>query len=174
MKKKKEMINLGVDIHIHIVENNKIIKKDIFDGRNYDWFDKLQGGYNELQREYNYLKISQGFSTQTPKSIIEKYSEKFYYGHRHIKVKDFNEWFIKYRPDLDAGWVTTYDKWLIERKGVSISEIEYYKELPEDANINDMHFIEFECPYDCSKWLYEYLINNNIDENADIIYCFDC
>ena len=83
-----------------------------------------------------------------------------YFDFRAIKVNDYINWFRKYRPDKDAGWVSTYDKWRIENKGYIPEDIDHY--LDPEANPADMHFIEIEKKYDCAKWLYDYIIDNNI------------
>ena len=162
---------MGADIHMSIVKNNRYLAKNIYNGRNSEWFDNLQGeGWKD---EYNELPIKYGYSNQTPENYKEKYNENnYYYGFRYINVGDFKNWFIKYRPDKDAGWVTTYEKWKIENKRWVPDDVKHY--LDKEDNIDDMHFIEFENPYDCSKWLYDYCIKHHISNKADIIYCFDC
>ena len=161
---------MGVDIHMYICKEKKIIAEDIFDGRNSEWFANLQNeGWDD---EYSHLPNEYGFGNHAPEEIINKYSNEIgYYGFYHMNVKDFMEWFQKYQPDKDAGWVSTYDKWRMENKEYIPEEL--YHELPKDARIEDMHFVEFIKPYDCSKWLYYYLVNNKIDKEADIVYFFD-
>lgn len=154
---------------MHIVKDNVYIKEDIFDGRNTEWFRNMmqQGGSDE----YDYLPIRYGLSPKAPKSLNqEKLAKDGYFGFYHIQVKAFLDWFCKYRPDMDAGWVTTYDKWRAENKGYT-PELMYT--LPEDARIEDMHFITITNSYDCSTWLYQYLKKNRINKNADITYWFD-
>lgn len=154
---------------MHIVKDNAYIKENIFDGRNTEWFRNMmkQGGSDE----YDYLPLGYEISPQSPDSINqEELEKKKYYGFHYIRVGAFLNWFNQYRPDMDAGWVTTYDKWRVENKGY-IPELMY--SLPEDARIEDMHFITVTNPYDCSAWLYQYLKENEIDANADITYWFD-
>lgn len=160
---------MGMDIHLFIVKNKQYIAKDIFDGRNREWFYNMMGeGNNDV---YNNLSISYGVSNETPNEWNENFKkEDGYFDSRFINVKAFKDWFNKYRPNVDAGWVSTYDKWAYETKNI---EPEVYYRLPKDVNINDMHFIEIENKWDCSKWLYDYLIDNQIDDNAYIQYCFD-
>ena len=161
---------MGIDIHMSIVKNKEYIAEDIFDGRNSEWFGNLQK--EGWENEYDELPARCGYSDQSPADYILKYTtERYYYGFFFINVKDFKDWFIKYRPDKDACWVTTYDKWRIENKGYIPENPQHY--LSCEDNINDMHFVEIENIYDCSKWLYNYLIDNHISDDADIIYCFD-
>ena len=40
--------------------------------------------------------------------------------------------------------------------------------------IEDMVWVEFNDKYDNSTWLYNYLDENNIPDDAWIVYCFDC
>lgn len=165
---------MGMDIHMNIVYNGEVIAKDIFDGRNTNWFLNLQGCDNDFG--YSYLPTVVGVSPQATEEHYKAYENRIdntYFGFYYIKVKDFLKWFIKYRPDLEAGWVSTYDKWLVERKHAKLDDIEIYTYLPDDVNLNDMHFIEVEKEYENSDWLYHYLIDNKIPEDADINYYFD-
>lgn len=161
---------MGVDIHMHIYKDGEILEKDIFDGRNSAWFSNMQKeGWNN---EYDYLPVHWGFPKDFPEELTNKYvHENGYYGQCHILVKDFIEWFWKYRPDLKAGWATTYEKWCYEKKGEIPEDLPIV--LPADANLNDMHFIEYENVWDCSKWLVDYLPKHQIPSDAYIVYCFD-
>lgn len=159
---------MGMDIHMALVKNNEYVKENIFDGRNSDWFNNMMGnGWDDL---YDKLPINYGLSDQTPVEYEEKYKD-WCFDYHYVNVKNFKEWFQKYRPDIDAGWVSTYDKWRIEKKGYIPKDILHY--LPEDANPADMHFVEVINPYDCSAWLFTYLVENDIEDDVDIVYCFD-
>lgn len=164
---------MGKDIHMFIVDNKKeVIESDIFPGRNSIWFANLknEGGY----KEYNYLPIVLGWpKIVVPQTLKEKFSkEDGYFDFYHVKVEYFKEWFLKYRPNIDAGWATTYEAWAIKNKGYNPGYLP--KELDEDANLHDSTFIEYKRCDDCSEWLYNYLVENNIDKDAFIVYCFDC
>lgn len=161
---------MGKDIHLNIVQNGEYIKKEIFDGRNSEWFANLEGdGWDDC---YDHLDTEFGLSPQAPKELnIEKMREEGYFNFYYINVKKFKEWFQQYRPDIDAGWVSTYDKWRIENKGYIPENIFHY--LSEVENPADMHFIEITNQYDCSAWLFTYLVDHKIDDNADITYWFD-
>ena len=161
---------MGMDIHMNLVKDSEYLKRDIFDGRDPEWFLNLcQRGW---QDEYNKLNINFGLCPQSPKEINqEELIKKGYFDFCYINVKDFKEWFVEYRPDRDAGWVTTYDKWRIENKNYIPEYIDHY--LSKEDNINDMHFITITNPYDSSAWLYHYLIKNEIPDEADITYWFD-
>lgn len=161
---------MGVDITMSIVKDKKIIKKDIFDGRNTEWFNNLQG--RGIKEEYEYLPKSD-YEKQAPDTMkLEKLYDLDYYGFGCINVGDYKKWFYEYKPNYDAGWVTTYEKWKWDCKHIEPTEV--YKELPKDINPADWHFIEFKIPYDCSSWLVRYLLENNIEDDAYIIYYFDC
>ena len=161
---------MGMDIHLNIIHGNEIIAKEIFDGRNTNWFNKLKDANEGV---YEKLPIEYGTPEDAPQEIKDLEKEgPSYFGFRYIKVGDFKEWFRKYKPNVDAGWATTYEKWLIENKGYEPEELPH--ELPEDANLNDMYFIEYKSNWDdCSEWLYDYLIDNQILDNYTITYCFD-
>ena len=162
---------MGRDIHLSIVKNGEYLAENIFIGRNQEWFSDLLGdGWDDA---YDELPKNSGVSYQVPLNYEKKYNkDNFYYGFYYVHVKDFKQWYLKFRPDLDAGWVSTYDKWKYENKGILPSEVNHY--LNKDDNINDMHFIEFVNEYDCSRWLYKYIYDHGIPDDADIIYCFDC
>ena len=161
---------MGVDIHLTIVKDNTVIAEEIFPGRNTSWFQELDG--DGWQPEYDHLNSHYGHSEQTPKEYIEKY-ESWTYGARHINVKEYKDWFVKYRPDKHAGWATTYEKWEYENKGKVPEDLPISLTQLENYDINEMHFIEYEDEYDCSRWLYNYLIDNNIDDAADLDWCYD-
>ena len=163
------------NIYIFIVGKQGVIKSSIYPGRSHVWFDQLTDEGNYL--DYINLPIVFGWSPFTPENFKTRYSrDEGYYDHYHFKVKYFIEWFEKYRPDKDAGWVSTYDKWQYENKGVKPHKV--YQELSEIASEpwfceKDWHFIELEKEYDFSKLLYNFIKKNKIDENADVTYCFD-
>lgn len=164
---------MGMDITMYIIDENKIIAEDIFPGRNRSWFDNMMGeGEDE---EYNYLPAMRGipaFAAKLSEDLdVEKLREKFYFGFHSIKVCDYIEWYRTYKPDIDAGWVTTYDKWCWEHKCIMPEDV--YHTLPEDARIEDWHFIEFYNDYDNARWLFSYLVDNQIPANAYIVYYFD-
>jgi len=163
---------MGVDIHMFIVDKDKqILKEDIFDGRNSEWFNNLQDRGND--NVYDYCPIVYGWKPVCSKKLIRQYVDcQSYYGHFHISVKLFKEWFEKYNPHKEAGWVTTYEKWQIENQSYCPEDPKHF--LDDDDIIEDMHFVEWVNEFDCSLWLYDYLIDNNIPDNAWIVYCFDC
>ena len=61
---------MGTDIFMYLVKDNKIVKNDIYKGRDSEWFQHLQGDgwddiYDELPRHY-------GVSPQAPLSLEKK------------------------------------------------------------------------------------------------------
>lgn len=161
---------MGTDIYMYLVKDGKYVKEDIYKERNSDWFNNLQSnGWDEV---YDYLPVNYGLSPQAPTDLSEKHLEsRGYYGFRHISVKDFEDWFLKYLPDIHAGWFTTHDKWLYERKNI-IKEDNIKWFLDKDDNIHDYHFMEYIDENDQSLWLFDYLVRNNIEDDVDITYYF--
>lgn len=160
---------MGMDITMHITNSNgSVIKRDnIYDGRNSEWFNQLM--HHCCDDAYDNLDTYSGIPENANSQIVK--DKEWTFGHHYISVGEYKKWFEKYRPDIDAGWVTTRDKWLYERKGI-IPILKY--ELSEEDIPADMHFIEVEEKYDNSKWVYNYLIKNEdiLDEDL-IVYYFD-
>ena len=164
---------MGVDIHMNIIKDGKIIFPDIFDGRNSEWFNNLQG--KGWSYEYNHLPEYTGIPENCPEKIKDDFKKPMscgYYGFHYMTVGDFKKWYIKYRPDLKAGWASTYDKWRIEHKRY-IPECELPQYLGKEYNKEDMHFVEYIDYYECSRWLYKYLNEKDIPNDAYISYYFD-
>ena len=162
---------MGVDIHMYIVKNKEYIAKDIFDGRNTTWFNNMQGRGND--EVYDFLPLGYGISDEAPEDWTKHYEDRqSYFGHHYINVGKFKDWFLKYCPNEDAGWVTRYEAWAYKYKGIMPEYLQ--KKLDKDDVIADMEFITVTNQYDCSAWLCKYLIDNNIPNDAIIQYCFDC
>lgn len=162
---------MGMDIHMSVIRGGEYVKKEIFDGRNSEWFRNLQGeGWAD---EYDHLPTNWNLPEEVPADIMDDLkSDGGYFGFRWMTVSDFLDWFDKYRPDRDAGWVSTYDKWRIENKGYVPDDPQHY--LSDEDNRDDMHFVEFEDEYDCSRWLADYLRGEkDFLPNDIIIFYFD-
>lgn len=154
-----------------IFRNKATIAEDIFEGRNTTWFNNMMGRGND--EVYNSLPLGYGISDETPNKWASLYEDPgSYFGHHYIKVKEFKDWFEDKRPDIDAGWVTRYEAWAYKHKGIEPEVLQ--KRLWETDIIEDMKFIEVTNVYDCSAWLYCYLLDNDIPDDATIQYCFDC
>ena len=160
---------MGVDIHMNIYKNQELIAEDIFDGRNSNWFRNLQLDRGD-DLIYSHLAIHYGVAGQVPLDYKDKFDFD-YWGFYWFTVKDFKEWFLKYRPDVDAGWVTRYEAWAYKHKSIAPDYLR--KELNKDDVIEDMRFIKVANIYDCSAWLYQYLIEHDIPDDAVVQYCFD-
>lgn len=164
---------MGVDIHMYIVAKNGKMKFDnIFEGRNREWFDALQNQSCDVV--YDSCPIHRGLPECVPSKITDAQNHDIYYGFHYMNVSEFKTWFAEKRPDIDAGWCNTYDKWLYETKKIQPEVL--YRELSEDANPNDWHFIEVWNPYDCNCWLFNYLEDyaSYITDSDNIVYYFDC
>ena len=162
------MIKIGVDIHTFIVKDKKIIAENLYEGRNSDWFNNLQQGEDIEYDHFQWYKQF-GFSPQAPDELEKKYSkENGYYGFFYISVKDFKDWFDKYKPFLKAGWASKWDAWAIENKGYIPEYLSHYKSEEEDT------FIEYVDEYEPSSHIYDYLVHKDIPDDADIQIFFDC
>lgn len=165
---------MGVDIHLSIISKEGEYKfKEIYDGRDYEWFDNITGDYHS--EFYEHFPVRRGIPEHTPEDVVKHYTNEDdfgYYDFCYVNVGEFLEWFYETRPDVDAGWVSTYDKWLYEKKKI-IPELNQF--LGEEDNPYDFHFIEVENPWDSSRWLYDYILEHkDITEDDFIVYYFDC
>lgn len=166
---------MSADIHMFIVRKDKKPER-IFEGvRDPEWFDDISGnGYHD---EYEKLPIRGSISPFSDENIKDDYEncrEKLLYGFYYFNVGEFREWFIKCRPNIKAGWVTTYDNWRIKNNKWFPDEDDLSHVMLPDVNPDDQFFIEYEDPYDMSARLYDLLNDNNISDDADITYYFGC
>ena len=51
---------MGVDIHMFVVKDKEVLKEDIFEGRNSQWFNNLQGSY-VTDLAYDHLPAKNAF-----------------------------------------------------------------------------------------------------------------
>lgn len=165
---------MAVDIHMNIISKEGEYKyNDLFDGqRDSEWFDNLCSKYHSNSL-YDSFPRRYGIPDAVPEGIKKDLDEGSYYDFFHVKVGEFLEWFSNMRPDIDAGWVSTYEMWLYQAKGIIPEEIPH--ELDEDLNALDYHFIEIENPYDSTKELFNFIVEHkDIDPEDYIVYYFDC
>lgn len=161
---------MGMDIHMSIVKDGKILFDNIYDGRNTAWFNNLMG--KGCKWEYDYLKIKSGLSKQSPENQ-NNLEKDGYFGFNHINVGDFMEWYYEYKPFLDAGWITTRTEWLVKNKGYILDSDDVYYSLNEiDGNINDYVFSEFSI-HENSTFIKDFIVENEVLYGADICYYFD-
>ena len=165
---------MGVDIHMSIIsKEGEYRAKEIYDGRDTEWFDNISGDYRS--EFYEHFPMCRGIPEHVPDEIRRDYNDNSnfsYYDFCYVNVGEFLDWFEHTRPDIDAGWVSTYDKWLYETKGI-VPDLLHY--LEEDANPYDYHFIEVVNPWDSSAWLYNFIKNqSNATPEDYIVYYFDC
>ena len=161
---------MGMDIHMYLVHEGKILKNDMFNGRNSDWFRDLIGdGWHD---EYDHLPIkSYNVSDQAPEELKKEANEEGFFDHRTVTVGAYANWFWKYRPDKHASWVTTYDKWRFENKNWHPNEDNEKHQLDPEDRIEDWHFIEWDDEYDLGRWLYDEVKDTYSD--AEITFWFD-
>ena len=162
---------MGVDIHMSIISKDGESRcENIFDGRDTEWFDNISGNY--CSEFYQNFPLRNGLPDTIPEIIKKDQESGDFYNFFHVNVGEFLEWFLATRPDVDAGWVCTYDKWLYEKKNI-IPELAHW--LDEEDNPYDFHFIEIENPWDTTRWLYEFITERkDITSDDYIVYYFDC
>lgn len=152
---------MGMDIIMDICHQGKCLKSDIFDGRDRKWFDSLRDITDDE------LPIVYGKGNDAP--VNYSLDCPIY----HMNVGHFKHWYEIKKPYLNAGWTYKYDEWLLKTKGIEPDPENVYKhlDLKGDLVVEEMVFIEYET-YSSHTWLYNYLQENQIPDNASIVYWF--
>lgn len=164
---------MGMDIHVHVVnKNGEYIKKNLFDGRNRMWFQKI----DHEEDEYDYVKWIYDYEAEFVPVEVKKVfrSDEYsgYFGFKAVKVADLLNWYDRYRPDVDAGWIRRYDKWRWENKATAPDEIYHY--FDESMNVNDWVWVENLPKEDeCIKVIIDQIDNNQVNPNDYVIMYFD-
>lgn len=169
---------MGVDIDMMIMrEDGTVVMKDMFMGRNYDWFEKLQlCSGEEIYDEF--LPTFSGIPSFSPKSLQQAYvegEEEGCFGFHFMKVEDYLNWYDTYKPNIDAGWVSAYEKWKIERKNWKPEYLNRYR--PEDAAPGDAFFVECEVACNDTGIVEQIRDNEDVMRNKNqywIVYYFTC
>ena len=157
----------------NFIDNLKEGEWSIFDGRNREWFDNLMGNGNSSEYEWGRFPAHVGVEDDNiPQEWKDEYSKEMcYFGWHYITVKDFSNWFYKYSPHICGGWISKYDEFMLKYK--SIEPEEYYTCPDCISNFDGCVFATWENQYDCSKWLFEWLEDNKMPNDAVIVYRFD-
>ena len=144
---------MGADIHMRLIRKSTgfVVLDDLYDGRCLEWFDNLTGrGYNEV-----YSKLSWRFGL--PDCITEGEDFEIYqnphdyggYNFQWIPAKEYIDWYEKYRPYLDAGYLTEWENWAYEhsRYDPFKHEIRHYlADGDREENYIFREFIDKGCP----------------------------
>ena len=144
---------MGIDIHMSLVKKSTgfVIFDNLYDGRNSEWFNNLIGrGYDEV-----YSKLP--WNIGCPDCITEgegyeawcKSAEYGAYGFQWIPVQKYIKWYEKYRPYVDAGYVTEWENWAYENGRYNPFDYGIAHYIEDDANANHYIFREFineDCP----------------------------
>lgn len=168
---------MGMDCTIAICDNDgTIISDNICDFRNSEWFNLLQEEGCE-DTEYAYINWNYGIPDKVSKQIQEDYDNRIesgYFNFRWITADDYVNWFERYRPDISAGWMPTYDKWLYEKKHI-LNEDNMYRYLASVSlgERKEYQFVEIEKELDDSKYIYDYLMQNEYSKTWNLIFYFD-
>ena len=88
---------MGVDIHMSIIDKDgNIVKKEIFEGRNSEWFDNLTQRccHNEA---YTYLPVEHHLPKNCCAEIASEVDGSANgYNPCYIEVRDFIVWYYRY------------------------------------------------------------------------------
>lgn len=169
---------MGVDMDMMVMrDDGAVVMKDMFMGRDSDWFEKLQM-YSCEEIYDDFLPAFSGIPSFSPKELQRVYAEyegEGFYGFHFMKVEDYLNWYDTYKPNIDAGWVSAYEKWKIERRHWKPEYLTRYR--PEDAAPDDVFFVE--CEVLCHDTEIVEQIRDNEDVMRDkgrywIVYYFTC
>lgn len=145
---------------------------DFYDrlGRDYEWFDNLRGTgfdveYDYLDYRYDYKIRNEILDKDFPKDNLYECG----YDYNAIDVKDYLEWYNKYKPYYKAGWVSKYDKWLYDKKGIvpNDDKVTLYRE----ENDIDKEWLEYEKDY-CSDTILVEIIKEVTEKFPNVKYLF--
>ena len=167
---------MGVDIHMYLIDNKgNIINDNLYDERNYHWFDNITE--KGTDPEYKYYPAYYGLpkDIKIPKKIEDAHIIDYYYNFYYMKLKDYVDWFFEYRPHIRAGYFTEYDKWLIENKGYVPDEDEVITNVEAIEHPEVYIFMTYENIYNPDKKIISKIdITDDSIEDYYIIYYFDC
>ena len=180
---------MGMDMTLHIIDKDgNYIDKDIFDGRNSEWFGNFRGNGIGSDSTYDYWHPEDGIPENCPEDIKTLYDdctrpleenenawdrESYgYYGFCYASVGDWFKFVEQHHPEKEAGWATRYEEFQYRVKGIEYEDLPYF--LDKDDNINDYVWVEYDKKYDCSMWLYKLLKMSAVPETAYLVYYFDC
>jgi hypothetical protein len=164
---------MGVDIHMYVVSYGKYLSSDLFSGRNYLWFDKI----NNNEDEYAYLNWKYTLDENIPEDIRRWQKENNgYYGFKFVRISELLDWFETYKPNITAGWVHKIDAWKYRMKNIPIFEDDIYSCLENNAIVEDWEFLELPDPDDCMEYIINQIkeIPNLETENSYLVVYFDC
>lgn len=157
---------MGMDIYINVVDKDgNYIKKDLYDGRDSEWF------YNIIEElgEYYYVPWTYGTDLDyIPTEIKEMFDDGFRV--KSVKVADLLNWYDKYRPDIDAGYIRRYDKWRWETKAIPPDQICHFRDPDMDK---DWVWIEnVPTRHEPIKEIIDQIDNNQVNPNDYVIIYF--
>ena len=160
---------MGMDIHMKIVKDKKVILDNVFEGRNREWFDDLMHQEYEI---YSFLPMKYGWDNEiVPQELIDQYND-WCFNFQMVKVGDFKSWYREKSPDYEAGFVPRYDAWQYEARKIYPPEIYKYWHKDEMTAEGWVWGI-FENKYSCDRQVFNNIIDNHISDNAWIVFCFD-
>lgn len=166
---------MGIDIHMRLIKKSTgfVIFDNLYDGRNSEWFNNLIGrGYDEV-----YSKL--WWNVGLPDCITEGIDYEVWrnpkdygaYGFQWISVQEYIKWYEKYRPYVDAGYVTEWENWAYEngRYNPFNHGIAHY--IADDVNADRFIFREFIDEY-CPDTVVYNKITSLVNEDLEdcIIY----
>ena len=163
-------------MHMYLATTEKgIISEELYKGHCSEWIDTFRGCGSRV--EYDILKdYCKSHWGDFPECKFTK-KENVYFCHHAITVKDYIDWYQKYKPYLDAGWVRKYDAWCYNHKGIIPELIEHHW---PSYPVEDVEWIEINDSNCLDTYIYKKICGflndnykNQIPEDLYLIWCFN-
>lgn len=168
---------MGMDIHCFLVDkDNKVVKSNLFDGRNSEMFRIMSCPYDTYEFEYRHFPARYLSKDDLPEELNEE--AECCFGFHYATIDDILKWWHTYRPDMRGAWVSLSDAYRIGKAvdvPVDEGDFDVYdnKPIENPDNYTFLHYIR----YTYFDWLIEFIINTELTANNPgdykIVYFFD-
>lgn len=141
---------MGLDMICYIRDKNGVnLTDNLVDFRDSTYFTEVMG--QGIKVEYQVLSDKMCYDEklfakeqEEEKETREEGYSTGNFGFKAISVKDFKDWFNKYKPYHKAGYVKRYTAWLYQKKGIAPYEdnVVHYA-TKEEIEDEDLVFLEY-------------------------------
>lgn len=163
---------MSTSIFMDIIDSKgHYLKEDIFRWHSQKWFNNLRKCGDGLA--YKTLPAKKGLPNVIPKALQTAYQEKEnlgYYDFFYFSIKDFFAWYEAAEPDIQRGYVSSFDEYFYYFKKILPTHI--YSSTIGLKCPSDYHYIKIIDPYEWGGWLYRYLHSLDLSEDSYVVYHF--